>query len=217
MNSILIIEDERDINDRIKAALSKEHYQVYQAYNGISALDFFEGESIDLILLDMMLPDIKGEDILKNIRMSSKVPIIIISALNDEFIQYSAYENEIDDYVVKPFSMNLLLYKIKAVLRRCRKQNETIKYKGISLEVDNYIVSYKEEPIILTAKEFEILQLLLINKGKVYSREEILMLVWGYDYYGDIRNIDVHIKNIRKKIPLQFINTVKGIGYRVDK
>lgn len=218
MYSILLIEDDVDIHASIVHLLRKEGFNVLQAYDGEAGLRIFETNSVDLILLDMMLPKIHGEQVLRAIRSLSDVPVIVISALTDELVQYNAFENRVDDYVVKPFSMNILNYKIKAILRRIGKvQGSVLNYEKLSVHVDAYYATYDGDEITLTTKEFEMLQLLLMNPGRVYSREEMLTLLWGYDYYGDMRNIDVHIKNLRKKIVVDCIRTIKGVGYRIDK
>lgn len=123
-----------------------------------------------------------------------------------------------DDYVIKPFSMNILIHKIKALLRRVYGEKEnTIVYDDLTLYVNNYRILYQGDSVVLTAKEFEILQIMLMNQGRVYSRDELLTLAWGYDFYGDARNVDVHIKNIRRKIHPKLVKTVTGVGYRVEK
>lgn len=217
MTTILLVEDELEIQKRIQIALIQEGFQVLTADNGNTALEMFEKYSFDIILLDMMLPGKPGEEVLKVVRENSDVPIIIISALTDELIQLNAFENKADDYVVKPFSMGILIHKIKAVLRRVNTStSEVVKVNGLELQVDNYVITYEGEHLDFTTKEFELLQLLVVNKGKVFSREELLTLIWGYDFFGDARNIDVHIKNIRKKLPFDLIKTVKGIGYRIE-
>lgn len=218
MYTILVVEDEKQIQKGICNFLEREGFKTRFADDGEQALHEFKQGEIDLVLLDMMLPKISGEAVLKQIRVDSDIPIIIISALSDELIQIDAFEQKVDDYVVKPFSMNILLYKIKGLLRRASKRSvEEVKYERLCLEVDNYYLSYDGKEIKLTATEFDIVQLLLTNLGRVFSREEILTIVWGYDYFGDSRNIDVHIKNLRKKIPLDCIVTVKRVGYKIDR
>lgn len=217
MSTILLVEDELEIQKHIQISLIQEGFQVLTASDGEEALKMFKKYDFDMILLDMMLPGKSGEEVLKIIREESNVPIIIISALTDELIQLNAFENEADDYVVKPFSMGILVHKIKALLRRSNaSHSEVVKAEGLELQVDNYIITYDNETLDFTTKEFELLQLLLVNRGKVFSREELLTLIWGYDFFGDARNIDVHIKNIRKKLPIDLIKTVKGIGYRIE-
>ncbi|WP_314068618.1 response regulator transcription factor [uncultured Vagococcus sp.] len=216
--NILLVEDEKEIRRAMTNFLRREDYNVVAVETGEEALREFTETDFHLVLLDMMLPGIGGEEVLEWIRRKSDVPILIISALNDELIQLDAFEQSVDDYIVKPFSMNILVHKIASLLRRVyEKQKKEILYHDLRLLVNNYEVYYQEQALELTVKEFEILQTMLLNSGKVYSREELLTVVWGYDYFGDSRNIDVHIKNIRKKLPFDCIKTVKGIGYKVDR
>lgn len=216
--NILLVEDEKEIRRAMTNFLRREDYNVVAVETGEEALREFAKTDFHLVLLDMMLPGIGGEEVLEWIRRKSDVPILIISALNDELIQLDAFEQSVDDYIVKPFSMTILVHKIASLLRRVyEKQKKEIMYRDLRLLVNNYEVYYQEQSVELTVKEFEILQTMLLNSGKVYSREELLTVVWGYDYFGDSRNIDVHIKNIRKKLPFDCIKTVKGIGYRVDR
>lgn len=215
---ILLIEDEKEIRQAMSNFLERESYQVKAVETGEAGLEAFETEEFHLILLDMMLPGIGGEEVLEKVRRKSDVPILIISALTDELIQLDAFAQSVDDYVVKPFSMKILVYKIASLLRRVyEKQKQEINYRGLRLLINNYEVYYEEEAIDLTVKEFELLQTMLLSNGKVYSRDELLTVVWGYDYLGDSRNIDVHIKNIRKKLPIDCIKTIKGIGYKVER
>ncbi|WP_159641472.1 response regulator transcription factor [Erysipelothrix anatis] len=220
METILVIEDEFEIRRSLVKNLEKEGFLVYATGYAEEGFDLLRKHPIDLILLDMMLPQMQGDVFLETLRQQNQtIPIIVISALSDEQIQYKAFDHDVDDYVVKPFSMNILTYKIKAVLRRIPKDTaheDMISYAGLVLSIDNYEVRYHQTAIILTAKEFEILQLLMLNIGRVFTREEILTLVWGYDYFGDARNIDVHVKNLRKKLPIQCIATIKGVGYRLE-
>ena len=220
METILVIEDEFEIRRALVKNLEKEGFLVYATGYAEEGFDLLDKYAIDLILLDMMLPQMQGDVFLETLRQQNQtIPILVISALSDEQIQYKAFDHDVDDYVVKPFSMNILTYKIKAVLRRIPKEtahDDAINYDGLVLSIDNYEVRYQQTTIILTAKEFEILQLLMLNVGRVFTREEILTLVWGYDYFGDARNIDVHVKNLRKKLPIQCIATIKGVGYRLE-
>lgn len=218
MKKILLVEDDDQICQRIKERLEIDGYQVVEAGDGRQALDLFSSEDFDLVLLDIMLPKLRGEEVLKEMRAVSEVPIIIISALNDELIQIEAFRNKVDDYVVKPFSLNILSYKIESMLRRVYgDDNGTIVYKDLTLIPQNYEAYVQDKAIKLSAKDFEIIQIMLSNQGRVYEREELITLVWGYEYYGDVRNIDVHIKNIRKKTWAELITTVKGVGYKIEK
>lgn len=218
MYKILVIEDELEINKITCSFLEKEGYHVKSCLKAEHALKELDQHTFDLILLDIMLPEMSGEDFLVELRKKSETPVIIISALNDELLQQRTFMMNIDDYIVKPVSMKILMYKISAVLRRIyKKETEEIIWNNIKLVVNNYEVYLDDTLVNLTAKEFDILQILMLNIGRVYTRDQLLDLVWGYDYFGDNRNVDVHIKNIRKKLDSNVITTVSGIGYRVDK
>lgn len=215
---ILLIEDDEVIHSSLKKFLLQEGYQVISAYDGEYALSLFEENEIHLILLDLIIPKLSGEMVLRQIRQTSKVPVMVISALNDEQTQQLAYMQEVDDYVTKPFSMKLLLYKIAAVIRRVYVTDEEIlKWRDVTLYVGNYKVYYDGNEVFLTAKEFEILEILMRNIGRIYTREQLLSILWDYDFDGYSRTIDVHIKNIRKKICPEIITTVTRIGYRMEK
>lgn len=216
---ILVVEDDLSIQKAICTFLVKDGYTVSAAKDGEEAISLFKQETPHLILLDMMLPKKNGEEVLQEIRhLSPQQPVMIISALDDEFIQIDAFTKRIEDYVVKPFSMNILLFKINAILSRIYdNKSEVIKIGAVHLFVNQYEVTLSDEKIELTPKEFEILQAMFLNVGKVYSREELLTVVWGYDFLGDSRTIDVHIKNIRRKLGNDIIKTIKGIGYKVEK
>ncbi|MBC1292344.1 response regulator transcription factor [Listeria booriae] len=215
---ILLIEDQKDIREAIKSFLTREGYDVIDTESGERGLELFHLYKFHLVLLDIMLPNMSGEEVMKDIRKESDVPIIIISSLSDETFQLSAYAERADDYVVKPFSMNILAYKVSSVLRRVYAQEaDIVVYEGIRLVVNNYEVYYNSKPVTLTAKEFELLQTMLLTKGKIYTREELIDIIWGYSYLGDTRTIDMHIKNLRKKFFPELISTVKGVGYRIER
>ncbi|WP_185348536.1 response regulator transcription factor [Listeria booriae] len=214
----MLIEDQKDIREAIKSFLTREGYDVIDTESGERGLELFHLYKFHLVLLDIMLPNMSGEEVMKDIRKESDVPIIIISSLSDETFQLSAYAERADDYVVKPFSMNILAYKVSSVLRRVYAQEaDIVVYEGIRLVVNNYEVYYNSKPVTLTAKEFELLQTMLLTKGKIYTREELIDIIWGYSYLGDTRTIDMHIKNLRKKFFPELISTVKGVGYRIER
>lgn len=214
---ILLIEDDEVIHSSLKKFLLQEGYQVTSAFDGQCALSLFEENEIHLVLLDLIIPKLSGEMVLRQIRQKSKVPVIVISALNDEQTQQLAYMQEVDDYVTKPFSMKLLLYKIAAVLRRVYvTDEEVLKWRNVILYAGNYKVYYDGNEVLLTAKEFEILEILMRSIGRIYTREQLISILWDYDFDGYSRTIDVHIKNIRKKICPEIITTVTKIGYKVD-
>lgn len=215
---ILLIEDTDEIRRGIQLSLQKEGYHVTAFDEAEAALKALEMQPFDLILLDLMLPKMSGEAFLSELGEHNQIPVIVISALNDEFTQINLYNKRIDDYVVKPFSTNILALKIDAILRRVGQQeNDTITYNDLTLEINNYQVRRQDQPIELTSKEFDLLQMMFLSQGKVFSREEFLDTIWGYDSFVDARAIDVHIKNLRRKLGKDIIQTVKGIGYRIEK
>ena len=221
MKKILIVEDEEDIQELLKFFLEDNDYQTMIASDGIEAIDTFHRFQPDMILLDIMIPKIDGYAVCELIRKESKMPIIMITALADETNQLKGFDLLIDDYVTKPFSMPILLRKIQAIFRRIdndlNTKQELIQYKDIVLNMNEYTVSINKEFIDFTRKEFEILKELLAHPGYVQTREMLLDKVWQYEYYDSDRVVDNHIKNIRKKLGKDYIKTVKGIGYKVEK
>ena len=221
MKKILIVEDEEDIQELLKFFLEDNDYQTMIASDCIEAIDTFHRFQPDMILLDIMIPKIDGYAVCELIRKESKIPIIMITALSDETNQLKGFDLLIDDYVTKPFSMPILLRKIQAIFRRIdndlNTKQELIQYKDIVLNMNEYTVSINKEFIDFTRKEFEILKELLAHPGYVQTREMLLDKVWQYEYYDSDRVVDNHIKNIRKKLGKDYIKTVKGIGYKVEK
>ncbi len=219
MKRILIVEDEIDIQELLSAYLRDAGYAVHIASDGMEAIDNFNKSCYDLVLLDIMLPKIDGFGVCELIRRESKVPIIMLTALDNEKEQIRGFDLEIDDYVTKPFSMPVLLRKIAAVLRRTNtvQSNNIIEYKELKLDTDAYEVKINDTILDLTQREYELLFELLKNQGRVLTREVILAKLWGYDFYGDDRIVDSHIKNLRKKLGLDYVETVRGVGYRVPK
>lgn len=221
MKKILIVEDEEDIQELLKFFLEDNDYQTMIASDGIEAIDTFHRFQPDMILLDIMIPKIDGYAVCELIRKESKIPIIMITALSDETNQLKGFDLLIDDYVTKPFSMPILLRKIQAIFRRIdndlNTKQELIQYKDIVLNMNEYTVSINKEFIDFTRKEFEILKELLAHPGYVQTRDMLLDKVWQYEYYDSDRVVDNHIKNIRKKLGKDYIKTVKGIGYKVEK
>ena len=221
MKKILIVEDEEDIQELLKFFLEDNDYQTMIASDGIEAIDTFHRFQPDMILLDIMIPKIDGYAVCELIRKESKIPIIMITALSDETNQLKGFDLLIDDYVTKPFSMPILFRKIQAIFRRIdndlNTKQELIQYKDIVLNMNEYTVSINKEFIDFTRKEFEILKELLAHPGYVQTREMLLDKVWQYEYYDSDRVVDNHIKNIRKKLGKDYIKTVKGIGYKVEK
>ncbi|MEC2536794.1 response regulator transcription factor, partial [Bacillus cereus] len=179
----------------------------------------FNKQSFDLILLDVMMPNLNGFEVSKMIRSQSNVPIIMLTALEEEEDQMKGFDLGIDDYITNPFSFHVLIRRVEAVLRRSydKNVNNHLIFKEVRIDVDAYRVYVNDVEIILTTKEFEILQLLFQNERKVLTRENIVEKVWGYDYFGETRIIDTHIKNLRKKLAIPYIKTIKGIGYKIDE
>ncbi|WP_394023015.1 response regulator transcription factor [Anaerococcus martiniensis] len=223
--TILIIEDEEKISMIMKSYFEKEGYKVYQAYDGEEGLKIFNQESIDLVILDLMLPKLSGEEIIKEIRNQSQIPVIMVSAKVEEDNRVDGLRLGADDYVTKPFSPKELVERVKAVLRRIEKYNipraDIIKTSDGRLEMDlEYNRIFKDgKEILLTKNEFQILKTIFSNPNKIYSRDEIIELTFGFDYDAYDRAIDTHIKNIRSKIednpkkPM-YIKTIYGMGYK---
>lgn len=220
MKKILVVEDEKDIQNIIKAFLENAEYKVETADDGLDAINLIQKNDYDLILLDIMLPKIDGFTVCEMIRKNSNVPIIILTALTDEESQLKGFDKLADDYITKPFSMPVLLKHIEAIFRRTNNSNENtsiLKYKNITLNTENYEVYVDNQKITLTFREYEILKLFLENQGKVFTRDNILNSIWNYDYFGDDKIVNTHIKNIRKKLGYEYIETVRGVGYKIDK
>ena len=220
MKRILVVEDEKDIQNIIKAFLENAEYKVETADDGLDAINLIQNNNYDLILLDIMLPKVDGFTICEMIRKNSNVPIIILTALTDEESQLKGFDKLADDYITKPFSMPVLLKHIEAIFRRTNNSNENtsiLKYKNITLNTENCEVYVDNQKVTLTFREYEILKLFLENQGKVFTRDNILNSIWNYDYFGDDKIVNTHIKNIRKKLGYEYIETVRGVGYKIDK
>lgn len=219
--TILIIEDEEAIQGVVKAFLEDEGYNVVLASDGLEGMEKFREYHPDLILLDLMLPKMNGFSVCEAIRKESQVPIIMLTALDDDDSQMKGFDALADDYITKPFSMPVVMKHIEAVLRRAEQggaaPNTVIRYKEITVDTDSLTVLVGTESVSLTTREFEILKLLLENQGRVVSRERLLDTVWGYDYIGDEKIVNTHIKNIRKKLGVDYIETMRGAGYKIEK
>lgn len=221
MAHILIVEDDLDIQNLLKNFLQEVGYKTTIASDGIEAISFFSSAHFDLVLLDIMLPKIDGFTVCELIRKQSQVPIIMLTALNGEEEQLKGLDLQVDDYITKPFSMPILIRKIAAVLRRSMmfpdQEHQTISYKNLILDLDSYSASVNGEAHELTQREFEVLRELLLNQGRVLTRQNLLDRLWKYDFLGDERVVDTHIKNLRKKLGIDFIQTIRGVGYKIDK
>ena len=214
MQKILVVEDDLDIQELLKNFLQEVGYEVSLASDGVEALSVFSASQFDLVLLDVMLPKIDGFAVCEFIRKQSQVPIIMLTAL-------SGVDLQVDDYITKPFSMPILIRKIAAVLRRSRgpqeDEHKTIAYQNLILDCDNYTATVDGAAYELTQREFEVLKELLTNQGRILTRQNLLDKLWRYDFYGDERVVDTHIKNLRKKLGIEFIQTIRGVGYKIDK
>lgn len=218
---ILIIEDERSIQNVIKAFLEDAGYTVILAGDGLEGVEQFRLHKPDLVLLDLMLPKIDGFAVCEILRKESRVPIIMLTALDDDDSQLKGFDALADDYITKPFSMPVVMKRIEAVLRRAEQgstaPSSVIRYKEITLDTDSLTVLVGALSVSLTAREFDILKLLLENQGRVVSREKLLDSIWGYGYIGDEKIVNTHIKNIRKKLGVDYIETIRGAGYKIEK
>ena len=219
--TILIIEYEKAIQNIIKAFLEDAGYTAVLADDGLEGIEKFHKFSPDLVLLDLMLPKINGFAVCELIRKESQVPIIMLTARDDDESQMKGFDVLADDYITKPFTMPLVMRRIEAVLRRTehgnQAENTVIHYKDISLDADSFTVLVSGESVSLTTREFEILKLFLENQGRVFTRDNLLNMIWGYDYFGDAKIVNTHIKNIRRKLGVDYIETIRGMGYKIEK
>lgn len=231
---ILAVDDEHHILELIEYNLHKNNFAVIKADSGERAIEILDEEQtqIDMVLLDVMLGGIDGMEVLKYIRTNSKlkdIPVMMLTAKSDEFSKVIGLELGADDYLAKPFGVHELVARIKAVLRRTTKQavekpqgvDEEISIGQITINKQSRVVKVDSESIVLALKEFELLHLLAQNKGIVFTRDQLLEKIWGYDFSGETRTVDVHIRNLRKKIEQddnnpKYIKTVRGVGYKFD-
>ena len=221
MQRILVVEDDFDIQALLQNFLQETGYEVDIAGDGVEALSIFIDGKYDLILLDIMLPKIDGYGVCELIRNQSDVPIIMLTALNGEDDQIKGLDLQVDDYITKPFSMPILIRKIAAVLRRSSQGTvesyQSITYGNLLLNCDGYTATKNGNTFELTQKEFEIMRELLTHQGRILTRQNLLDKLWRYDFYGDERVVDTHIKNLRKKLGIGFIQPIRGVGYKIDK
>ncbi|WP_330694365.1 response regulator transcription factor [Intestinibacter bartlettii] len=216
---ILIIEDEIDIREGISEFLSEVGYEVTQAGDGQEGIDLFKEDKFDLVLLDIMLPKINGFGVLNQIREIGNTPVIMLTAMNDDYSQIMSFNSEADDYITKPFSVIILQKRIEALLRRSQKTENTNKwiYKDIEVDFLGFSAKKNGEFVDLKPKEIKLLELLIKHKKQVLTRTQMLDNLWDIDEAPNDRVIDVYIKNLRKKLELDCIVTVKGIGYKFEE
>lgn len=221
---ILICDDQPLIHETLGVYLKNEGYAYSSAMDGEEALVKYESEKPDLIILDLMMPKKTGIEVCRELRQKSRVPIIILTAKGEEIDRILGLELGADDYIVKPFSAREVIARVKAVLRRfnaaAEEPEQTLRFNGLTVSINNYDVRVNGERVAMTPKEVEILYLLASHPGRVHTREQILSLIWGYDYFGDTRAVDTQIKRIRQKLPQEgtdwSIKTVYGIGYKFE-
>ena len=221
MQKILVVEDDCDIQELLQNVLQEVGYEIILASDGVEAISAFSAAQPDLVLLDVMLPKIDGFAVCELIRKQSQVPIIMLTALSGEEEQIRGLDLQVDDYITKPFSMPILIRKIAAVLRRSGRaredEHETIRYQNLVLDFDNHMATVEGAVHELTQREFEVLKELLTHQGRILTRQNLLDKLWRYDFYGDERVVDTHIKNLRKKLGIGFIQTIRGVGYKIEK
>jgi len=220
---ILIVDDEKNIVDILKFNLNKEGFDTIEAYDGRQALEMVERENPDLILLDIMLPEYDGFTVCKRIRQTMNTPIIMLTAREEEVDKVLGLELGADDYITKPFSPRELMARVKANLRRMsedvqKTQGEILKCGDLTIDINRYEIKRGDEIIELTLREFELVKFLAAQRGQIFSRESLLEKVWGYEYYGDVRTVDVTVRRLREKLERmpskpEYILTKRGVGY----
>jgi len=225
MTKILVVEDEQTMRETLVFLLRSEGYTVLEAEDGEQAVNIFNAEGADLILLDLMLPKLTGKDVCKAIRTTSDVPIIMLTAKDTEIDKVIGFEIGADDYVTKPYSKNELLARMKAVLRRNggprEAENGILEAGPVRMDIERHLVFFNGEKVTMPLKEFELLELLLENRNRVLTRGQIIDRVWGSNYFGDTKTLDVHVKRLRSKIeedparPMHLL-TVRGLGYKFE-
>ena len=225
MTRILVVEDEQSFSDPLSYLLRKEGYEVAVAETGPSALEEFDRVGADLVLLDLMLPGLSGTEVCRQLRTRSAVPVIMLTAKDSEIDKVVGLEIGADDYVTKPYSSRELLARVKAVLRRGQESDElapaTLEAGPVRMDVDRHVVTVSGSHVSLPLKEFELLELLLRNAGRVLTRHQLIDRVWGSDYVGDTKTLDVHVKRLRSKVESdpgtpRHLVTVRGLGYKFE-
>ena len=218
--TILIIEDEIAIQNILAEPLRACGYEVVTASDGLEGINTFHAHHIDLILLDIMLPKINGYAVCEMIRQEAQTPIILLTALDTEADQIKGFDLLADDYITKPFSIKLVLKRVEALFRRTETMDmdtDTLRYKELQISAKQRQVLVSGAEVILTQSEFDILLLFLKHQGRVFTRDELLNLVWGYEFIGEEKSVNFHIMNLRKKLSVDYIETVRGVGYKIAK
>ncbi len=225
MTRIMVVEDEESFSEALSFMLRREGYEVEVADDGNKALDAFEQRGADLILLDLMLPGTSGLEVCRTIRTKSQVPIIMLTAKDGEIDKVVGLEMGADDYVTKPFSSRELLARVRSVLRRHGEAEEllptTVEAGPVRMDIDRHVVTVRGEAVSMPLKEFDLLEILVRNSGRVLTRAQLIDRVWGADYVGDTKTLDVHVKRLRAKVeedpgkPLHLV-TVRGLGYKFE-
>lgn len=222
---ILVVEDDLQIQELVKEFLKAQDYDVDSADDGVLGYEKIKNNIYDLIIMDVMMPNMDGYSLCKMVKSKHKTPIIFLTALSEEQDEVKGFELECDDFITKPFSFNILIKRVEAVLRRNGDDSEEnieepssiLKFEDLKLDIESYKIYIENEELEFTLKEFNILKNLIEFYPRVITREQLMDKVWGYEYFGDMRVIDAHIKNIRKKITKNYIKTVKGVGYVLEK
>lgn len=221
MSKLLIVDDEFRIRELIKKYALYEGYEVFEAENGQEAINICRINSFDLIVMDIMMPHVDGFTACKEIRKTSSTPIIMLSALGEEYDRIRGFETGVDDYVVKPFSPKELMLRINAVLKRSstnKPASDKFVYKGLSVDFSARIVTIDDERVEMTPKEYDLFFFMVKNKGLALTREMLINKVWGYDFFGDDRTLDTHVKLLRKSLGpyANMVVTLRGVGYRFE-
>lgn len=219
---ILIVDDEPRIVRVLADYLSASGYEVYQAFDGEEALDVFSAHNteIDLILLDVMMPKMNGTEVLEELRKTSLVPVIFLTAKGTEYDQIKGFQTGADDYIVKPFSQSILVLRIEAIMNRMGKSDERLlKIGNLTLNQTSRSVNREDKTLELTRREFDLLAFFMLHSGQILSREQLLNGVWGYEFSGELRTVDTHVKQLRSKLGKESptIKTVFGVGYRMEE
>jgi two-component system response regulator VanR len=227
MSHILIIEDEHKIQEILTEFLREYGYETCSAYDGVEGLDMLQKKQVDLVLLDVMMPKIDWFGVLELLRRDCDIPVIMLTALEEEAHQMKGFDLKADDYITKPFSMNLVIRRIEAVLRRKQLADKSsidpacngrvLTHGSVTLDVQACEIRASGVTIPFTYKEYELIKLLLENKNRVFTRDDLLRIVWGYDFFGDEKVVNNHIMRIRKKLGEDFIVTVRGRGYKINE